>query len=205
MHLYHSTRNKEKILKENRLKVSTEFNYAKYLEWLLQQSYSMQEPYQFKGSYPGARRGVAPFMGHGIYCYNNVQDAGQHQSNAEVVEIEYSDDFTQLDLDDENEILKILSYIEEIRKAVDEKFDKEMTVSWNNLLHLLELCIFEDFKESAPAVGLILHILVIFKKIGVSDLLIKSFYDKIVSVSNKSSYQKKYVLIRNVKKIVEIS
>mgnify|MGYP000516854946 CR=1 FL=1 len=66
--LYHSTTQKQKIEESGKLKVNKRFNFEKYLIFLLEEGYSMEEPYQLKGNYPGSNGLQAPFMGHGIYC-----------------------------------------------------------------------------------------------------------------------------------------
>lgn len=203
MKLYHSTSDKKKILgKGGFSNRKSSFNYNRYIEWLLTNSYSMEQPYEFIGGYPGGARGVAPFMGLGIYCYDNLNDAQNHQANNEVIEIIYPDENTKFDFDDAEGIFEIYRLLEEIEKEIcsNKNFDKDLKEGWRNLLVLLKLCIIEEFKNSQPSVGVIFHILRNYKKINELDLLIRSFYDKI-RVGNK---KKKYILIINHKKIVKI-
>lgn len=163
----------------------------------------MEEPFQLVGSYPGARV-QAPFMGHGVYCFDNFEDSKSYQSNCEVVEVMYSDDHSRLDLDDEMELVKISNYLDELSDIIEKKIDSEARPGWLNLIELLKLCVYEEFLNSQPAVGLILHILEHFDKLSSSDLLIRSFYDKI-GVVGKPKLKKRYILIKNRSLIEEIS
>lgn len=214
--LYHSTLKKKEILENNNLKVSKRFNYLNYLRFLLKQSYEMKEPWKLKGSYPEARGRQAPFMGHGIYCFDNKENAVEYQSSSEVIEIDYLSDHSELDLDDALALLNLLDCLSEIDDLIDEHVSSEAVSDWKFLIDLLRLCIIEEFETSGPAVGLILFILEYFHKksssdsilrnfyeeVVASDLLIRSFYDKM----NKDVKSKhRYFLIKNKGKIQKIS
>lgn len=201
--LYHSTTQKPKIIESGKLKVNRRFNFQKYLVFLLQQGYEMKEPYQLKGNYPGSNGLQAPFMGHGIYCYGTFKEAEKHQANCQVVEISYSEQSSKLNLDDDKTLYDILESLSEIEEIIDTNISEEARWGWKHLIVLLKNCLLEEFVESGPAVGLIIYVLLYFKKIKVSDLLIRSFYDKI-GVVGKPKTKKIYFLISNTDKIEEI-
>ena len=169
-----------------------------------------------KGSYPGSGGRQAPFMGQGIYCFDNKQHAVEYQSSSQVVEIDYLSDHSELDLDNPHVIWDLLDCLIEIDDLIDKHVDSEAVSDWKFLINLLRLCIIEEFETSEPAVGLILFILEYFHgksssdsllrefyEEGVaSDLLIRSFYDKM----NKDVKSKqRYFLIKNQQKIQKIS
>lgn len=200
MHLYHSTPNKEDIIKNKKINVNKKFNYTKYLEYILVNSHWMKTPDQLPGNYTKFG-GSAPFMGHGIYCFDNEKDALDYQANSEVVDIHYQNDCSKMDLDDEMVLLSISNYLDELEyKFKEECTDKEALPGWLHLIALLKLCLYDEFKTSEPAVGLILFILCFYKKINRSDLLIRSFYVKIGLVDEEVN-KKRYILISNKDKI----
>ncbi|MDG4971393.1 hypothetical protein [Lactococcus lactis] len=200
MHLYHSTPNKEDIIKNKKINVNKKFNYTKYLEYILVNSHWMKTPDQLPGNYTKFG-GSAPFMGHGIYCFDNEKDALDYQANSEVVDIHYQNDCSKMDLDDEMVLLSISNYLDELEyKFKEECTDKEVLPGWLHLIALLKLCLYDEFKTSEPAVGLILFILCFYKKINRSDLLIRSFYVKIGLVDEEVN-KKRYILISNKDKI----
>lgn len=200
MQLYHSTPNKKDIIKGKKISINKKFNYNKYLEYILTNSHNMKTPEQLPGNYTKFG-GSAPFMGHGIYCFDNEEDANVYQANCEVLEIHYEDECSKFDLDDEVVLLTVSDYLDELESKFSEDDTKlEKFSGWLNLIALLKLCLYDDFKTSEPAVGLILFILYYHKKINRSDLLIRSFYVKIDVVGELENKQK-YFLISNKSKI----
>lgn len=204
LRLYHSTRVKSKIISENKLKINTSFNYTKYLEHLLTVSYKMEEPIQIVGSYPGAPR-QAPFMGHGIYCYDNYLDAEKHQSKSEVLIINYSEIYSELDLDSHLQLKDLMEKLLDIAENDIEKLpDNNSKSGWRSLIYLLIVCVYKEFEQCQVSVGIILFILTYFKKINKYDVVNRSFYD-IIGIQGDSKQKKKHILVLNTNKITGLS
>lgn len=207
MELYHSTNKKEKIIEENKIKVNKTFNYEKYLEHVLSIVKQFEnKPEKLVGNYPGSRI-QAPFMGQGIYCFDNYDDAITYQSQSQVVTIEFDDLSIILDLDDPMVLLAVLAALEEVDGKIDSEIKEEdINYKWHLLCEILKASLYEEFKNSQPAVGLILKVFDWFKVNFDSspDLITRSFYAKIAIGSSGNITKNKYYLIKNSNKIKSI-
>lgn len=202
MELYHSTKSKEKILADGKIKIKNKknFNYNKYLEYILSRVYEMDEPIKLVGNYPSSRIS-APFMGHGLYCFDNMEQAQSFQTNAQVLCVSYPDDVQIIDFDDPEVILHFFSLLEVAQDSIDTKItDEGARNGWLALLELLKKAIMEEFRDSQPAVGLILHVVNWLFQYPFPDLLIRSFYVKI-GLGIVTDETEKYYLIKSVDKI----
>ncbi|MGX7329796.1 hypothetical protein ACWOEC_10825 [Enterococcus bulliens] len=207
MELYHSTNKKEKIIEENKLKVNKTFNYRKYLEYVLSIVKQFEnKPEKLVGNYPGSRT-QSPFMGQGIYCFDNYEDAINYQSQSQVVTIDFDNVSIILDLDDPMVLLDVLAALEEVDRKIDSEIKEEdIKYKWHLLCEILIASLYEEFENSQPAVGLILKVFDWFKVNFNSspDLIVRSFYDKIASDSSDDISKNKYYLIKNSNKIKSI-
>lgn len=202
MIFYHSTYKKKKILKDKKIK-EQQFNYIKYIEYILdvltkQDVEDMKIPY----SYPGAKI-QAPFMGIGIYCFDNLVSAESYKSQAKIVNILYHNDFTLFDLDDP--IVKAQIYIileDEAERVINEMSDVNSKEVWLLILDVIRKAFYEDFVNCQPVVGIFLHFWYLILKKQSHDIIKKGFYD-MIDVERKRN-QEYYFLIKNKKKIISL-
>ncbi|WP_429966844.1 hypothetical protein [Enterococcus sp. AZ058] len=203
MIFYHSTYQKKKILKDDKIK-EQQFNYIKYIEYILdvltkQDVEDMKIPY----SYPGAKI-QAPFMGIGIYCFDNLVSAASYKSQAKIVNILYHNDFTLFDLDDP--IVKAHIYIileDEAERVINEMSDVNSKEVWLLILDVIRKAFYEDFVNCQPVVGIFLHFWYLILKKQSHDIIKKGFYD-MIDVERKRN-QEYYFLIKNKQKIISLS
>lgn len=200
MNLYHSTTDKNKIIEKNKLRVNTRFDYRKYLIYLLENHFLMQKPRDLRGSYPSSKV-QAPFMGRGIYCFDNKEDALSYQSMSQVVHIQYSDEYDLFDLDNELKMVELLRKLETASDHLEDKIiNKEALTGWKALLEFLKLCIIEEFEECEPAVGLIFYVINYLLSNDYPDLLAKTFDNQVQA----DKINNKYYVIINTGKIEKI-
>lgn len=203
LELYHSTTQKEIIIAQNKLKKNTRFKYIKYLEYMLSSTYLMKDHNDFIGYYPGGRT-QAPFMGIGIYCFDNIIAASSYQSCGEFIQITYSDDNIFLNLDDPETILNIFLLLEEALKSIESKItDKDAVYGWKALLEILIDCVMNEFENCQPSVGLILFVLNYLDFLETPDLIARNFSIK-STLEEDTTNLNRYYLISNMDKIEKI-
>lgn len=203
MDFYHSTYQKNKILRDKKIKFQR-FDYLKYIEYILDvltenDLDNMTIPY----SYPGAKI-QAPYMGLGIYCFDNLVSAASYKSQSKIVNILYQSDFTLFDLDDihvRTEIFLILDT--EAEKVINKMSDVNSKEIWLIILDVIRKAFYEDFKNCQPVVGIFLHFWYIILKKQTHDVIKKGFYD-MMELETKGK-KDDYFLIKNNQKIISLS
>lgn len=204
MRLYHSTLNSEEIIKKNQIKPNTSFNYINYVNHILDNS-SILKAGELMGKYPGSRT-QAPFMGNGVYCFNDVEKAKIYQSNAEVVIID-CEPTDIYDFDDPEWLFGTFNYLNnEVTEKITNlyKENESMKFGWLTLVEFLIRCIQQNFKKNEPALGIVIFILNEFMRKERPDLIINTFYDTI-ELSKGNEIEVKYFLIKNTNKITGLS
>lgn len=195
MELYHSTTQKQKILSEKKIRKNTSFRYLEYLKHLLDHVTESTSTESLSWNYPGSKR-QAPFMGNGIYCFDNVQSALSYQTKSEVIKIQCSTDCEVLDLDKYQDIMNLFKSIEDAEKVLVDKIkDKDAVKGWQSLLLLLKECIMDEFINCQQAVGLIIYVL---------NYLVGYKIEEIITISYDKTAGPKYYIITNPAKIEKI-
>lgn len=197
MDLYHSSKEKDyiKIIESQNFKIKRKFKYSKYVDHLIDTITIYKNPHNLPGDYPGSYV-QAPFMGHGIYCFNNLEDAEQYQSNGKVLKITIKEDTSSLNMDDEDVLYSFVTMLKSCReKIIRDIKDEETKKNYLLLVELIAACLYEDFENSQPAVAIILFFYESLLENKLPDLIIRTF----------SKSPSPYYLLKNNKVILKIS
>ncbi|MFW3589729.1 hypothetical protein [Vagococcus fluvialis] len=203
MNFYHSTYKKNKILKDKKIK-NQRFSYIRYLEHILDVlTQGNVDDLIIPYTYPGAQI-QAPYMGVGIYCFDNLISAASYKSQGKIINILYQNEFSLFDLDDPSvkaEVYLILE--EEAEKVINEMSDVNSKEVWLLILEVIRKAFYEDFVNSQPVVGIFLHFWYIILNKQAHDVIKKGFYD-IMELETKRK-KESYFLIKNKQKIISLS
>lgn len=198
---YHSTTKtrKAEILRKQSVKFSA-FDINKYLNRLLQTVTRNDKLEDIPVSYPGAPR-LAPYMGNGLYCFDNYEEAESYQSTStnEVVTVNMVEKFSKYDFDTLQVKLEIYSLLNNELQDFVKTIDDEDRLPWTAIIELLKQALYSDFKTKPEMVGILIHILREISPKNKYDVYLKTFYVKI------KSKDMRYILIRNKKAILHMS
>lgn len=198
MDFFHNTFTKNKILTSKKIK-PTQYNYTRYINHILNTIFrDINGEIKIPETYPGAPR-QAPFMGNGIYCFDNFSDCEKYQSGS-VLTIEYEDSYNELDLDSVQKKLEIFKLLENEAVSVINNFsDVDDKNAWFLLLEIVRTSFYNNFKDSQPVVGILLHLLYEILNKDQNAIISKKFYDMI-----ETDKEMKYYLIKDQTKICSL-
>lgn len=200
---YHNTFDitKKIMVKTQKMKPST-FNYMKYVDWILENV----DPGDTRlvTDYPGAPR-QAPYMGVGLYCYNDIELARVHdtRTNRTVANITVDSQATFLDLDADDvkdHILDQLDYFD--KEYIDNNIQKDDRWFWKLVVNIIKISFYDGFYSQPENVGVMLHIFHNIYPREQYDVYQKHYLTKYDTISEKEVC---YILISNNKCITSIT
>lgn len=195
MNLYHNSKKDDypKIITSQKFKINKRFSYPKYVDYLIDCVNLHKASGFLPGNYPGSYV-QAPFMGHGIYCFISKKDAERYQSNGKVLKLDVTDNIDYLDLDDEDVLFGISDMLKECKEKIESTIkDEELKRDYLLLVEIITACLYEEFENSQPAVGIILYWHNALLENAMPDLIKRTFS------------QSSYYLLTNKNKILSIS
>lgn len=193
---YHNTKDivKTKMVDKQKFKRSG-FSYQKYVSNVLDNVYlNSVEDYGIPTNYPGANR-QAPYMGTGLYCYMEYDDAKKHDTRygREVVTVELDDEADVYDMDEKLTRADILKYLKYIRNTYipEHMPTEEQQNPWRLIVTILIIEFYNSFEKYPETVGLVRYVIENFYPKLQIDVYKKINYDKI----NKKEVC--YILVTN--------
>lgn len=188
MNFYHSTMNRDSIIKCQKIK-KRKFDYYKYLSFIVRcvNANEISEgniPPKFPGSTV-----QAPYMGNGIYCFETYKAASRYQSSGSVVTIVCTNSFSLMDLDEPETLLELYLKINTVGTYFINKMDDpESKEKWQAIQQLLRNWL-QNMNMNAPSV--IVGILFFFlKEIMREELadVVKKKYSAIIAHEDAEPY-----------------
>ncbi|WDT64699.1 hypothetical protein NV391_06785 [Companilactobacillus crustorum] len=192
MLFYHSTssKNKNKIIKSSMI-VPTKFDITKYLDVILPNfDGTLKVPEIVKG------QRMVPYLGEGVYCFDNYNSAASYQVNNDVVTIEYDDKCEKIDLDNPIFLIKLDNYLnEEFDDELNKKFlDEDVKLGYKVLKNTILYYIYDEknFEKVFPQMfAIIIFLLYDFRNKEEPDVFFRKF----------SVCDSPYFVIKNERKI----
>lgn len=202
LELFHNSRDKEGLLKSGQFRKPI-FNYINYMNYLMD---TIHIDSNNKVCIPNGyieQQIQPPYMGVGIYCFDNYEYALAYNVAGEVVQVLYKEPFNHLDLENPTDQLKIINALdqgeEKIKMLFKEENDQAAALL---LLELAKTAFMTNFEKSEPIIGIMLFILYEHVKITKHDIVSKNVWNMIKSRYETyyilQNYSRKKVILKNI-------
>lgn len=200
LQLFHNSQNKDGLLKSKQFRKPV-FNYVLYMDHLIEVIHKDTNNNIYIPNIYNEQKIQPPYMGVGIYCFDNYQFALEYDSVGQVVEVQYKPPYDYLDLDNPEDQLMILSVLDSGEEKIKELFkQKDEQQSALLLLELVKNAFMTNFENKEPIIGVMLFILYEHIKMKKHDIVSKSVYSML-----NSRYETYYILQNYSRKKVVIN
>lgn len=156
---YHSTQFKDKILRDQRFKIS-KFDYVKYMNSVINTIYNSVnvDGNTFKEFCRSKLPAPKQYMGNGVYVFNEKDLAKEFQSDSEIIVLNINDKVKLLDYSEQSDYAKLVVFLSTLfPKWIDETLDENDAKAYNFFVKVALYGLTNDFKnDDAPLFGLIM-------------------------------------------------